>query len=415
MGAVANEKHVVTLDCVGHGGAMGSGGDERDDEAPAIPFDDDDPEFTRPALPHPLDRLWMHPSELSPFVAESTTRPKPVWTTTLVAGAAGAILTLAALGAVGALGGSSDHVSDSNVVPTSTPIAAKVVAVAVAHSVVAVSAHDRNRTRRGSGVCVHQPGEILTSNRLVGNAVKIDVTTSDGVVHSARVIGRDATTDLALLSIEIATLEKTTPSPFARPASFAVTAPEAGDTAWVVGAPRPGDSSPWMSSGLVASTDSMVTFASGPTTSGLLETAAASSPASSGGALVDGSGDITGIVLAPVGGDRMTYAVPISTALSIASSLRTVGFATHGALGINGIDASDGPTVSKVVMGGPAERAGVRAGDILEEVDGHEVYSMDDVMALVRHDRPGEPLELEVLRGTDRVRLKVILSGVGVK
>ena len=169
---------------------------------------------------------------------------------------------------------------------------------------------------------------------------------------------------------------------------------------WVVGAPGPGDSSPWMSSGLVASTDSLVAFASGPTTSGLLETAAASSPASTGGALVDHAGDVTGIVLAPVGGDRMTYAVPIATALSIASSLRTHGYAPHGTLGINGVDASDGPTVTQVIADGPAARAGVRVGDVSNRVDGHEVYSMDDVMALVRHDPPGQPVELEVRRGS---------------
>jgi len=281
---------------------------------------------------------------------------------------------------------------------------------------VAVSAHDRNRTRRGSGVCVRRTGEILTSDRLVGNAAKIDVTTADGVVHHARVIGRDSTTDLALLGLDSAAKPaETTPATFAIPPTFAASAPEAGDTAWVVGAPRPGDSAPWMSSGLVASTDSLVAFASGPTTSGLLETAAASSPASSGGALVDRAGDITGIVLAPVGDDRMTYAVPISTALSIASSLRTVGHATHGALGISGIDASDGPTVTKVFPGGPAEQAGVRAGDIVEEVEGHEVYSMDDVMALVRHDQPGEPLELELLRGSSTIHVRATLAGIVVK
>ena len=396
---------------------MGPGGDERDDEARSAPYDDDEPEFPQSTLPHPLDRLWLHPSELSPFVAESTTRTKPVWTTTLVAGAAGAILTLAALGAIGALGG-SDHASDSNAVPTSTPIAtARAVAVSVAHSVVAVSAHDRNRIRRGSGVCVRRTGEILTSDRLVGNAAKIDVTTADGVVHHARIIGRDSTTDLALLGLDASAKEaKPAAAPtYAIPPTFAAATPEAGDTAWVVGAPRPGDSAPWMSSGLVASTDSLVAFASGPTTSGLLETAAASSPASSGGALVDRAGDITGIVLAPVGDDRMTYAVPISTALSIASSLRTLGYATHGALGINGTDASDGPTITKVFPGGPADRAGVRAGDIVEAVDGHEAYSMDDVMALVRHDRPGEPLELELLRGSNTIHLSATLTAIVVK
>ena len=401
---------------MGYGDAMDFGGNEHEDESRADPHSDDDLDYPGSALPHPLDRLWLHPSELSPLAAATVTRPRPMWTTTLVAGAAGAILTVAVLGAIGAIGRSSDHPSEAGVVPTSTPIAtAKAVAVAVAQSVVAVSAHDRDRTRRGSGVCVRKTGEILTSDRLVGNATKIDVTTADGAVHRAKILGRDPTTDLVLLGFDQVTPKAsaaTTKSTV--PASFASRVPHAGDVAWVVGAPSPGDSEPWMSTGLVASTDSLVAFASGPTTSGLLETAAASSSASSGGALVDRNGAVTGIVLAPVGSNRMTYAVPISTAMAIANSLRSRGYATHGALGITGINASAGPTVTKVLAGGPAALAGVRVGDIVEAVDRHEVYSMDDVMAVVRHNLPGKIVEVELQRGSDTVKIKAKLTGMVV-
>jgi S1-C subfamily serine protease len=168
-----------------------------------------------------------------------------------------------------------------------------------------------------------------------------------------------------------------------------------------------------MSTGVVASTDSLVSLGSGPTTSGLLETAAASGPASSGGALVDADGNVTGIVLSPVGDSRMTYAVPIGTALAIAADLRQLGYARHGALGINGTDAPAGPTVTAVVTGGPAQLAGVRVGDIVESIDNHEVDSIEDVMAVVRHDLPGQPVVIRLRRGTQSISVQATLASMG--
>jgi S1-C subfamily serine protease len=337
-----------------------------------------------------------------------------MWTTTLLAGAAGAILTLVVLGAVGAIGNSSDG-RPARTVPTSVPImTTQALAVAVAHSVVAVSALDEDGTkRRGSGVCIRQSGEILTSDRLIGAADQVTVTTADGGVHKARIVGRDATTDLVLLSLASPNDGSTmVPNALGVPAPAASRGPKAGDTAWVVGAPTPGDTSPWVSSGLVASTDSLVAVADGPITSGLLETAAASSRASSGGALVDRSGDVTGIILAPVGDNRMTYAVPIATALAVANDFRAHGYTTHGALGINGINGHGGPTITAVVAGGPAARAGVRAGDVVEAIGKHEVDSMSDIVALVRHYHPGAVVKVEIQRGKQLLQLSARLASM---
>jgi S1-C subfamily serine protease len=361
----------------------------------------------------------MHPSELSPrtgFAIDSPARHRPMWTATLVAGAAGAILTLGVLSAVGAIGQSSDKAGDPRVVPTSAPISsppimsAAAVAIGVGRSVVTVSVHDEAGTRRGSGVCVRRTRgtvtsgkEILTSNRLVGTSTHVKVTTSDGVVHPAEIIGRDTTSDLVLLR-----LDSGIPAAASAPRS-----PRTGDTVWVVGAVRVGGTSPWMSSGGVASTDSLVSLGSGPTTSGLLETDAASSPASSGGALVDADGNVTGIVLSPVGDSQMTYAVPIDTALAIAADLRSLGYARHGALGINGMDAPAGPTVTALVERGPAQLAGVRVGDVFESIDQHEVDSIEDVLAVVRHDLPGQPVVIELRRGTRRVAVQATLARMG--
>src|SRR6185503_10788679 len=123
-------------------------------------------------------------------------------------------------------------------------------------------------------------------------------------------------------------------------------------------------------------------------------------------------GLVTGIVLAPVGDSRTTYALPIATALTIADDLRSQGYTTHGALGINGIDKSAGPTVTALVAGGPAARAGVHVGDIVERVDEHEVGSIEDVMAIVRHNTPGRAIVIELVRGSRKVAVTATLTGM---
>jgi S1-C subfamily serine protease len=404
---------------MGFGGATGYGNGGPDDENDDG-HDDEPRDRPRSSLPDPLDRVWLHPSELSPVAATTVARTKPMWTTTLLAGAAGAVLTLIVLGAMGAIGGSSDNTT-ARAVPTSVPImTTQALAVAVAHSIVAVSAHDGDGTkRRGSGVCVRVTGEILTSDRLVGAADKVTVTTADGVVHPARVVGRDTSTDLLLLSLASDAPRGTNPGASKQaanslgvPATASLVGPNAGDTVWVVGAPTPGDTSPWVSSGLLASTDSLVADSDGPITSGLLETAAASNKSSSGGALVDRAGNVTGIILAPVGDNRMTYAVPIATALSVAHDFRARGFTTHGALGINGVNGPDGPTVTLAIKGGPAALAGMRAGDVVETIGRYTVDSMSDLVALVRHYRPGDVVKVEVQRGSKTLWVSARLTSM---
>jgi S1-C subfamily serine protease len=400
---------------MGFGGVKGFGDSDPDDENDDQHLDDDERDRPRSSLPDPLDRTWLHPSELSPLAAATVTRTKPMWTTTVVAGAAGAILTLAVLGAVGAIGGSSNDNPKRSAVPTSVPIVtAQALAIAVAHSVVAVSARGGDETRRGSGVCVRRAGEVLTSDRLIGKATTVHVTTPDGVIHHARVVGRDTTTDLVLLELSSDASGQSSPvsGKLGVPATSAAHAPRTGDTAWVVGAPSPGDSSLWMSSGLVASIDSKVAISHGPTTSGLLETDAASGAASSGGALVDRSGDVMGIVLSPIGNDRVTYAVPIGAALTVADDLSKQGYTTHGALGINGINGPKGPTVTSITAGGPAEQAGIHVNDVVESVGNHEIDTMNDLMALVRHYRPGQSVVLALHRGTKSIRVSATLGSL---
>ena len=385
---------------------------------------DDDLEFGRGPLPHPLDRLWLHPSELSPLAAATVGDAAQADVDHHARGRSGRRDPDARRPGCGRRAGAAPpNTAPSRAsVPTSTPIAtARAVAIAVADSVVAVSARDKHGTRRGSGVCIRKADEILTSDRLVGDATKIEVTTADGVVQPARVIGRDSTTDLVLLGVAA-----DGPAP-------AVTGPTGADRrrpARRAARPVRGAGRSRRRHGLGSrraeprrhgAVDEQRArrlhrqprrrSPSGPTTSGLLETAAASSSGSTGGALVDHSGNVTGIVLSPVGDDRMTYAVPISTALAVATDLRTHGYAIHGALGISGVNNPDGPTVSGVIADGPAAHAGVHVGDVIDvgRRSRGRLHGRRDGRRAPRSARPaGASLALE--RGATALKVRVTLD-----
>jgi S1-C subfamily serine protease len=384
-------------------------GDSHDDE----PRDGDEHDdlHDEPARaggpPHPLDRLWLHPSEL-PVGPEASSKPPSAkgtsrWFAPVLAGVAGALATIVVLAASGALSRSSTNAPSASAPATTIPPTSAVAnATALGLSMVAVSARDESGTRRGSGVCIRHGGEVLTSAALIGKATRVTIVTSDGNRHLARVVGRDRTTALVLLAINA-----TVPA-----AQLADHPPAPGTQVWIVGAPSAGSATPWMSTGVVSSADAVVTSSAGPWTGGLLETDAASGSQAAGAALVDGSGLVTGIVLGRIDFGDTTYAVPIAEATRVSKELHDDGVAQHGTLGFDGVDVDAGPMVTKLMPGGPAAGAGVHPGDIVEAVDDHAVESVADVTALVRGNAPGTKVTLELRRGRNAFKLEVVLGAV---
>jgi S1-C subfamily serine protease len=387
---------------------MGHAGDSHDDEPFEEHHDDEGIDRPRGSPPDPMDRVWRHPTELGAVVSSripARARNMPGWAVSMLAGAAGALVTVAVLGAAGAFDRSSPTTGSATVASSGgsvRSVTAADVASDVGRSVVGVLAHNGQDVRRGSGVVVRHDGDVLTSARLVGDAKAVDVVTADGTPHRARVVGRDATTDLAVVSTD-AELPA---------AQLATSSVGPGNSVWVVGAPSSGSSMPWMSTGLLSSADALVASPAGPTTSGLLETDAASNGWSSGGALVDRSGNVAGIVLSPVDNGRVTYAMPIAAAVAVANSLRTRGVVAHGSLGVEGTDTAFGPTIAQVVPHSGAAQAGLRANDVVTKIDGRSVASMAEVMAVVRHDPPGKTVVVELKRGNTALRIPVRLAGV---
>ncbi|HEY5171270.1 MAG TPA: S1C family serine protease [Acidimicrobiia bacterium] len=362
-------------------------------------------------LPDPLDRVWLHPTELSvlgaafaPPQAHGGRHRSLPWLTPLLAGAAGALLTVAVLAVTGSFdrAPSPDAASPAgDATTTRTPTAIEAL-TRLSPSVVTVLAHDAQGTRRGSGVCVRHGTQLLTSTRVVGTASTVQVVTADGRQHTARVAGRDPITDLVLLDVQDGA---DVPA-----AQLADHAPSTGSPVWLLGAPTSGAKSPWMSGGMASSNNALVVSDLGPKTGGLLETDAESTTVAMGGALVDGSGSVAGIVLGHVNGSATTYAVSINVAVAVARQLDATGVAQHGTLGARGVDTAFGPMIVQMPKDAPAARAGVHVSDLVESINGRAVESIGDVTALVRSLDPGRTVTMALRRGTKAVEVRVRLG-----
>jgi S1-C subfamily serine protease len=392
-------------------------GDRRDDEPPDEHSEgfDEEPEDehagVRGPIPDPLDRVWLHPTEL-PILGGGLEPPdgggarhRALWLAPVLAGAAGALLTVAVLALIGSFDRSSSGAEASspaaNATTTRTPTATDTL-TRLAPSVVAVLARDAQGTRRGSGVCVRHGGQLLTSARVVGTASTVQVVTADGRQHPARVVGRDLVTDLVLLDLQD---EADVPA-----AQLADHAPSTGAAVWLLGAPAARTTVPWMSAGMASSNNALVVSDLGPATGGLLETYAASTAAVVGGALVDASGSVAGIVLGHVNGSATTYAVSINVAVSVARQLDATGVAHHGTLGVRGADTPLGPMIVQMTNGAPAARAGARVRDLVGSINGRAVESIRDLTALVRGFDPGRTVVMAVRRGKQALEIRVELG-----
>jgi putative serine protease PepD len=399
-------------------------GESRDDE----PLDDDgegaDDEHapSRGAPPDPLDRVWVHPTELpasatvaSPPPSESSARSESRlrWVSPVVAGVVSAVVTVVVLAIAGAFDRSTTSPNSGSAGNSGSFTNAVGAAARVGASVVAVSVRDAQGSRRGSGLSVRHGRQVVTTARLVGEAIEVDIVTNEGGRHRARVVARDRASDLALLSIN-----DDIKLPAAR---LSEQIPATGSPVWILGAPPPGTSAPWMSGGMMSSVDALVVApgnagaagagAAGPSIGGLLETDASSGAKAAGGALIDSGGTVSGLVLGQVDGDDATYAVPIGTVIAIAEALQTRGTVLHGSLGVDAGDSFIGPVVTNVNAKTAAANAGIRVGDRIEAVNGRAVDSAAALLAVVRRWTPGTTVLVELWRGDQRQKVEVQLDG----
>jgi serine protease DegQ len=261
----------------------------------------------------------------------------------------------------------------------------------------------------GSGVIVAAQGFILTNNHVVDGADEIAVMLPGGKVAEARVVGTDPETDLAVLRVEAKGLQ---PITFADPASVQI-----GDIVLAVGDPFGVGQT--VTQGIVSATGrnrlGINTFEN------FIQTDAAINPGNSGGALVDTSGHLVGIntaIYSRSGGSQgIGFAIPVSLARQVMEQIIATGRVSRGWLGVSARDvvhettgAAAGVALVAVQRGGPAERAGLRAGDTVVSINGKEI---GDTAALINETAalsPGTKAQFKVLRGREAMALAVELG-----
>lgn len=254
----------------------------------------------------------------------------------------------------------------------------------------------------GSGVIIDEKGYILTNNHVIDDAERLKVTLTDGRVLKGRVAGSDEVTDLAVLKVE-----SDQPLPAAQLGNSDDL--KAGQIVLAIGNPFGLTGGPAVTAGIVSSLNRSIQTRNGVLE--LIQTDAAINPGNSGGPLVNTKGEVIAINTANMPyAQGIGFAVPANTAKSILRELIEKGRVTRPWIGVAsmkitpqlaryyGLPASEGALVAKVEPYSPADDAGLRKGDVIEQIDGSRVEDPTQIASRVRGKQVNDRLTLTVNR-----------------
>jgi serine protease Do len=265
----------------------------------------------------------------------------------------------------------------------------------------------------GSGFIISADGYVLTNAHVIRNASEVVVKLNDKREFTAKIIGADARTDVALLKIDANGLPKVT---LGNPDKLKV-----GE--WVVAIGSPFGLESTLTAGVVSAKgralpqENFVPF---------IQTDVAINPGNSGGPLFNLKGEVVGInsqIYSRTGGYMgLSFAIPIDVAMEISDQLRASGKVTRGWLGIGiqeinkelaesfGMKNTNGALVSNVEKGSPAEKGGLEAGDVILKFDGKPITTSSDLPRIVGATKPGKQVPVEILRKTSTKTLSIALG-----
>jgi Do/DeqQ family serine protease len=267
----------------------------------------------------------------------------------------------------------------------------------------------------GSGVVVSADGLMLTNNHVVESADEIEIAFHDGRKAKAKLVGSDPESDLAVL--RIADSQPLTPITFAQAESLRI-----GDVVLAIGNPF----------GVGQTVTSGIVSALGRTHLGIntfenfIQTDAAINPGNSGGALVDSNGHLVGIntaIYSQSGGSMgIGFAIPVSLAKSVMEQIIKTGTVTRGWIGVEvqdmtpelaesfGVKPDEGALIAGVMRGSPADRAGVKPGDVLLSVGGKRVRDAQVMLDLIAALAPGEKAAFGLFRAGKPLELQIVVG-----
>ncbi|GAB5519106.1 MAG: trypsin-like peptidase domain-containing protein [Rhodothermales bacterium] len=278
----------------------------------------------------------------------------------------------------------------------------------------------RRETSAGSGVLISADGYIVTNNHVVDDAEDIQVLLHDKRQYTARLVGTDPSTDLAVIKLENAS---------DLPVLTLGDSDRLSVGEWVVAIGNPFRLTSTVTTGIVSALGRRVDIIDGAMgIEDFIQTDAAINPGNSGGALVNLRGELVGIntAIATESGSYEGYgfAVPVNLMERVASDLIAYGEVRRGFLGVTiedvtagfaeqiGLERVTGVYVSNVQPGGAADRAGLRPGDVVLTINGRAVEASNELQSVVARYRPGDALNLEVWRRRALQRIDVRLLGL---
>ncbi|QNN48565.1 trypsin-like peptidase domain-containing protein [Phycicoccus endophyticus] len=303
------------------------------------------------------------------------------------------------------------------------------IAATALPSVVTLRVETGSGDATGSGWAYDDAGHIVTNNHVVADAgddATVTVVLADGTQVDGRVVGQDASYDLAVVAVEDAALD---PLPLGRSAQVVV-----GDQVIAVGAPLGLDST--VTSGIVSALDRPVTPGGDEDQSFInaIQTDAAINPGNSGGPLLDMAGDVIGVnsAIAQLPGSSLGgqsgnigvgFAIPSDQVATTVEQLIETGRAEHPVIGVyldSGYDgegvriADGGPDGAPAVTpGGPADEAGLEAGDVIVRFEGRPVTDEGELVVKIRARRVGDSVQLTIRRGSQERDVTMVLQGSG--
>ncbi len=263
----------------------------------------------------------------------------------------------------------------------------------------------------GSGFLIDREGYILTNNHVVEKASSIKVKLSDEKEYDAKIIGRDPKTDIALIKIDV---NHTLPS-----VTFGDSDKlEVGD--WVVAIGNPFGLEHTVTAGIVSAKGRVI--GAGPYDN-FIQTDASINPGNSGGPLLNLKGEVIGINTAIVSdGQGIGFAIPINTAQELLPQLKSKGKIARGQLGVViqkitpeiaknfNLKETEGALVSDVMENGPAEKAGIKRGDVITSYDGKKIKDNEMLPRLVAATEIGKKVKLEIIRDGKPTTIEVAIG-----
>ena len=276
----------------------------------------------------------------------------------------------------------------------------------------------QQRMAMGSGFIISDDGYILTNNHVVEGASKVLVRMSDRSEFDAEVVGTDPRSDLALLRIDAADL------PVLKLAGKGDL--EVGEWVLAIGSPFGLDYS--VTAGIVSAKGRSLPTERNENYVPFIQTDVAINPGNSGGPLFNLEGEVIGVnsqIFTRSGGSiGLSFAIPVSVVRNVVAQLKSDGRVTRGWLGVTiqdvdknlaesfGLDRPRGALVAQLAAGGPAEKAGLEAGDIITKFDGQDIPTSSDLPHVVGLITPDTTVPVEIVRDRKRKKLQVKVGGL---